>query len=79
MWYINEAFKGDVVAFLRQAQAEGLPFLISSYPRPGWTGLTYIVIFGVIEALFQLYLPGKMYNGPVTPMGNVPVYKVRTQ
>ena len=34
--------------------------------------------FGVLQAGLQLGLPGRTFKGPVSPRGNVPVYKVRS-
>lgn len=34
-----------------------------------------ILVFTVFELALMRILPGKTFNGPITPKGNVPVYK----
>lgn len=35
-----------------------------------------LLVFGSLQALLQLALPGRRHEGPTTPKGNTPVYKV---
>lgn len=37
---------------------------------------TWFVVFGIVQGLMQLFVPGKDFEGPVSPKGNVPKYKV---
>lgn len=68
--------KGDIFVFFNNLRSEGIiEYLSSAYSRPSLTGFNYILVFGAIEAVFQLCLPGKVFYGPATPKGNVPVYK----
>lgn len=55
--------------------AGGLPYLAAAYPPSSWAGLRYLAAFGAIQAVLQLLVPGKRFEGPPTPKGNVPVYK----
>ena len=52
--------------------------LLAIWPRPSAEAWAYVAAFGVAQALMQLYVPGKVVKGPVTPKGNVPVYVVCT-
>lgn len=36
----------------------------------------WVGAFGVFQAALQLLVPGTTFKGPVSPKGNVPVYKV---
>ena len=64
------------MGFYNFLRAEGLAGLQAVWPQPSVEAWTYIAVFGVLQALLQLYAPGRIVKGPVTPRGNVPVYKV---
>jgi 7-dehydrocholesterol reductase len=51
--------------------------LKSVWSMPTLVAWKIIFGFGLFEAALQLLLPGKRFEGPVSPAGNVPVYKVR--
>ncbi len=57
-------------------QQQGLEGLWAAWPRPTADAWMHIAAFGALEAALQLLLPGKQHKGPITPKGNVPVYKV---
>jgi 7-dehydrocholesterol reductase len=40
--------------------------------RAAWT---ILAVFAAVQLLFMRVLPGKRFEGPVTPAGNIPVYK----
>jgi 7-dehydrocholesterol reductase len=62
-------------SFLRQ---NGIQGLISIWPVPySLTAWKIIGAYAAFEAALQLLLPGKQVYGPISPMGNRPVYKVR--
>ena len=67
----------SVTAFVQYARKEGLQGLLAVWPRPSSEAWAYIAAFGVVQALMQLFVPGEVAKGPVTPKGNVPVYVVR--
>lgn len=50
--------------------------LRSIWPAPSLIAWRIIASFGAFEALLQLVLPGKRFEGPISPAGNIPVYKV---
>ncbi|GAQ89718.1 sterol reductase [Klebsormidium nitens] len=75
VWYIHAQKNGSVAEFYHFAMEEGLSGVWSIWPRPTGTAWAIIGIFGGFEALLQLYLPGKEVYGPVSPAGNIPVYK----
>jgi 7-dehydrocholesterol reductase len=49
--------------------------LRSIWPMPTVVAGKIILGFALFEAALQLLLPGKRFEGPVSPSGNVPVYK----
>ena len=48
----------------------------NAWPRPGPEAVAIVAAFGAVQAMLQLCLPGAVHKGPVSPKGNVPVYKV---
>lgn len=48
------------------------------WPMPSFYACKLILFFATFEALLQLYVPGERHIGIVSPTGNRPVYKVRT-
>lgn len=59
--------------YLRQ---NGLQGFIDIWPRPTAIAWKIIACYGTFEAALQLLLPGKRVEGPISPAGNRPVYKV---
>lgn len=68
----------SVLALWKYYEKLGVRGLWNAMPRPTLDAWIHIAVFGVLEAALQLLLPGKEHKGPVTPNGNVPVYKVHT-
>lgn len=66
----------SVLALWKYYEKLGIRGLWNAMPRPTLDAWTHIAVFGVLEAALQMLLPGKEHKGPVTPNGNVPVYKV---
>ena len=75
-WYTLTHLEGSVVELVRFARKGGLQGLRSMWPWPSAEAWGIIAGFGALEALLQLGLPGAEHRGPVSPKGNVPVYKV---
>ena len=73
---MHTQFAGSVTDFYTKAQEEGFAFLRAFYTLPSREAVFAIGIFGLIQAAFQLFLPGKRVNGPITPKGNTPIYTV---
>mmetsp|Transcript_29310 Transcript_29310/g.73636 ORF Transcript_29310/g.73636 Transcript_29310/m.73636 type:complete len:477 (+) Transcript_29310:213-1643(+) len=75
LWYINCKLNGSLAEFVALVGAEGPAGLWKLWPSPGQEAWAIIGVFGLVEALLQLFLPGKTFHGPTSPKGNVPVYK----
>lgn len=68
---------GSVVRAYEHLREHGvLEGLKAIWPMPTMAAWKIIFGFGLFEAALQLLLPGKRFEGPVSPSGNVPVYKV---
>lgn len=57
----------------------GLQAFYDIWPKPTMTAWKIIACYGAFEAALQLWLPGKRVEGPISPAGNRPVYKVNEQ
>ena len=75
-WYTLTHLDGSVVALARFAQKGGLQGLRAVWPWPSAEAWGIVASFGALEAALQLGLPGAEHRGPVSPKGNVPIYKV---
>ena len=75
-WLINCELNGSVSAFADLAMKEGPMGLWNLWPTPSREAWAVLAAFGGAEAFLQLYLPGKTFYGPISPKGNIPVYKV---
>lgn len=68
---------GSVVRTYEHLRDHGvLEGLKAIWPMPTLVAWKIIFGFGLFEAVLQLLLPGKRFEGPISPAGNVPVYKV---
>lgn len=75
-WYTLTKLDGSALQFVQLVKKGGLRVLYDIWPRPSVEAWTYILGFGLLQALFQLFIPGPEFQGPITPKGNVPKYKV---
>ncbi len=75
-WYTLTINQGSLTTSIQQIYAGGLPAARAMWPSPSPRAWCIIAGFGLLEAVLQLVVPGKTFHGPVTPKGNVPVYKV---
>ena len=63
-------------SLLRLLSAEGLAAIGQHFPVPSWAAARIIVVFAAFELGLLTLLPGKIYEGPVTPTGHRPRYKL---
>ena len=75
-WFTLTQLDGSILEFYEYARSGGIGGLYFAWPRPSLEAWRIIATFGLVQALLQLYVPGKPFHGPVSPKGNVPVYKV---
>ncbi len=72
-WLIATKYDGSIVRF---ATTVTFDRLLSEWPLPSLKSVTYLGAFATLEALLLVVLPGREFQGPVTPMGNRPSYKL---
>ena len=77
-WFTFTQLDGSVRKFAEFAQSEGLAGLWKAWPQASLEAWLILLAFGTFEAVLQRYVPGKRFEGPVTPNGNTPVYTVLT-
>lgn len=78
-WYTNTALGGSFEALAAYLSEEGLLKGILSIWAPLFFGSAVawkiLVVFAALQLLFMKVLPGPYYHGPITPKGNIPIYK----
>lgn len=79
MWYTNTALQGSLLSLWTLMSQQGFFHTLFSIWAPyfwgsaiAWKMIGYFIAF---ELLLMRILPGKTFHGPITPKGNVPVYK----
>lgn len=79
VWYTNVSLDGSIEKLCALFAREGIFSTIYSIWIPLFFGTAtawkIIATFGIVELLLMRVLPGKKVSGPVTPKGNVPIYK----
>ncbi|EIE25799.1 sterol delta-7 reductase DWF5 [Coccomyxa subellipsoidea C-169] len=75
MWFTLTHLDGSLVELVQFAQKAGFQGVRASWPWPSQEAWAIIASFGGLQAFLQLALPGAVHKGPVSPKGNVPVYK----
>ncbi len=78
-WYTNVYLGGSFSEFWDLISQQGfintLYQIWSPYFFGSPTAWKMIAVFGIVELFLMRFLPGKEFRGPITPSGNVPVYK----
>jgi 7-dehydrocholesterol reductase len=79
LWYTHVALGGSVSALANLFRSEGVlaaaakiwgPVVLGT--KPAWL---ILFVFASVELALMRLLPGKRFEGPVTPTGQIPVYK----
>ncbi len=68
-----EPFNGSLRPLLTEA---GLQSLLAHWPWPSWSAAAIVGTFIIVEAGLLVLLPGKRFEGPITPAGSRPAYKL---
>ncbi|MCW8418914.1 ERG4/ERG24 family protein [Fluoribacter dumoffii] len=78
-WYTNTQLQGSLSALGELIIQNGFFQTVLTIWQPYFWGSAVawkiILVFTVFELALMRILPGKTFNGPITPKGNVPVYK----
>lgn len=79
MWYTNTALQGSFQALFSMFYQYGIFTSIYQIWQPVFFGSKIawciIAVFAAFQFILMKFVPGKTLPGPITPMGNVPVYK----
>ena len=76
-WYILTHLDGSLSNVVLFAKIAGVQGVRSVWPWPSLEAWVILGAFGSLQAFLQLAVPGKQHAGPVSPKGNVPIYKVQ--
>ncbi len=68
-----EPFNGSLLPLLR---ADGWQSVAAHWPWPSASAAAIVLVFVVVEILLLQGLPGKVFEGPITPTDNRPRYKL---
>ena len=78
-WYINTALDGSFMNFWHLVANQGLFITVAKIWGPVFFGSAtawkILGTFAAFELLLMRLIPGKPFLGPITPKGNIPVYK----
>ncbi len=78
-WYINTSLGGSFEAFWHLAMQKGLIATVVSISQPIFFGSAtawkILACFAAFQLTLMKIIPGKPFLGPITPKGNIPVYK----
>ena len=72
-WLVCTYLEGSL---LRLASREGLQIALAHFPWPTWKAAAIIAVFLGVELVLLMGLPGKIYEGPLSPTGARPRYKL---
>jgi 7-dehydrocholesterol reductase len=79
VWHAHVDLNGSLLALLGEFTSAGFFSTLWSVWRPhlfgSSTSWAIIGSFAVVELILMRLLPGRRFEGPVTPTGNVPVYR----
>ncbi|MBU6446302.1 MAG: 7-dehydrocholesterol reductase, partial [Verrucomicrobia bacterium] len=78
-WYTATELQGSFQALFHLIAAQGLLATLASIWLPVFWGSAtawkILAIFASFQLLLMKVVPGKPFMGPITPKGNIPVYK----
>ncbi|MCL9684344.1 ERG4/ERG24 family protein [Legionella maioricensis] len=79
MWYTNTELNGSLSALWNLVSEQGLVQTVYKVWAPffwgSFTAWKIIFVFTLFQLALMRLLPGKTFEGPITPKGNIPVYK----
>lgn len=79
MWTINVDDQGSLIQFWDHLRQQGFFSVMAAMWAPVYLGTSMgwkiIGVFAAVQLILMRVVPGKRFEGPITPKGNVPVYK----
>src|SRR5262252_1580962 len=73
LWVTNTRLDGSLSRLLT---TDGLGRAIHGFPAPTWAAAKIILVFLAFEIVLLRILPGRTHEGPVTPTGQRPRYRL---
>lgn len=78
-WYVATSLDGSFMAFWHIVWQHGLIETVISIWKPVFFGTPLawkiLSIFAIFQLLLMRLIPGNPFLGPITPNGNIPIYK----
>jgi 7-dehydrocholesterol reductase len=78
-WYVATALDGSFLTFWHLAWQKGLIDTVAGIWQPVFFGSPLawkiLAIFAAFQLLLMKIVPGRPFLGPITPKGNIPIYK----
>ncbi len=79
LWYTNTTLQGSFSSLFEFIQQQGFLSALYQIWHPVMFGSpiawSILAIFAIFQLALMRVLPGKVFHGPVTPKGNIPIYK----
>lgn len=79
LWFTNVELGGSIQKLFELFQIDGFFTTLTLVWGPIFFGnkiaWTMILIFAAFQIFLMKFLPGKLAEGPITPKGNIPIYK----
>jgi len=79
MWYTNAELHGSLSSLLQLFKESGVLTTLHKIWSPVFfgsaTAWTIIAYFAASQLILMRFIPGKPFEGPITPTGNIPRYK----
>ncbi|MBA2655942.1 MAG: 7-dehydrocholesterol reductase [Tatlockia sp.] len=79
IWFTNTEMGGSFSALWQLIQVKGFAIVFYEVWQPNVLGSfsawAMIAIFMITQLGLMRLLPGKIFKGPITPKGNIPIYK----
>jgi 7-dehydrocholesterol reductase len=73
LWITNTYLDASLSRLLT---IDGLATVVRRFPSPTWIAAEILAVFFLFELVLLRFLPGKPHQGPVTPTGQRPVYRL---
>jgi 7-dehydrocholesterol reductase len=73
LWTVSTFLDASLARLLTPA---GWSVVVHHLPRPSWTAVEILGVFGAFELLLLLALPGPVREGAITPSGQRPRYRL---
>lgn len=78
-WYVNTSLGGSFINFWQLIHSNGFFYTIREIWQPLFFGSAeawaIIGCFAAFQLVLMKIVPGKPFLGPITPKGNIPIYK----